>query len=176
MIDSAELRARLEAGIHELEGDIAKLKAAITALDGDIRAKAARKPRRRTPSVPKPEPEPVIVPAGKLLTLLTGSEGITTAELARQTGGAPDQILQMLKELEEAGTAHRSGARRTTRWHGGGQPGKPVRAKAAPRVAKPRKAKSVAASRTTVPEQDSEISQTESEAQIATALDSVVAS
>jgi hypothetical protein len=177
MTDSAELRARLETGIRELEGDIAKLRAAITALGGHAPARTPRKSRGRTRTAPKPEP--VVVPAGKLSTLLSGSDGITTTELARQTGGAPDQVLQMLKELEQAGKARRSGARRTTRWHAGGgspKPAKPARqaAKAAKPAAKAAKAAKPAKPAATKP--DSEASKRESEAQIASALDSVVAS
>jgi hypothetical protein len=44
---------------------------------------------------------------------------MTTAELARQTNGGHEQILSILKELEQAGKAHRSGTRRSTRWHAG---------------------------------------------------------
>ena len=39
--------------------------------------------------------------------------------MARQTNGGHEQILSLLKELEQAGKAHRSGTRRSTRWHAG---------------------------------------------------------
>jgi hypothetical protein len=182
MTDSAELRARLETGIQELEGDIAKLRAAITALDGHAPARTPRKSRGRTRTAPKPEP--VVVPAGKLSTLLSGSDGITTTELARQTGGAPDQVLQMLKELEQAGKARRSGARRTTRWHASGGAPKPAKpaakaakpAKPAAKPAKPAAKPAAKAAKPAATKPDNEASKRESEAQIASALDSVVAS
>ncbi len=58
-----------------------------------------------------------VVPAGKLVTLLGGGDGMTTAELAGQTGGDRQQLLTLLRELEAAGEVRRSGERRNTRWH-----------------------------------------------------------
>jgi len=58
-----------------------------------------------------------VVPAGKLVTLLGTSEGMSTADLADQTGGDRQQLLTLLRELEAAGQVRRSGERRRTRWH-----------------------------------------------------------
>lgn len=121
MAYSAELKQRLEAGIQELEGDIARLRAALATLDGPSAPPGAG-PRRRTqrPAGPAPARRDYdVVPAGKLTSLLSRSDGLSTAELAQQTNGAPDQVLELLKELEQAGRAHRSGVRRSTRWHAG---------------------------------------------------------
>ncbi len=116
MTHSTELRQRLDAGIHELESDIAKLRTAIAALDaaGYGAAPAPRRQPRR--DVPR---QYEVVPAGKLASLLSASDGVTTSELAQRTNGRPDQVLELLKELERAGRAHRSGNRRSTRWHAG---------------------------------------------------------
>ncbi len=173
MTDSAELRARLEAGVQELEADIARLRAAIAALDGDTRGTAGRTRQRRAGRAPGAQP--VVVPAGKLSHLLKRSDGMTTAELSRQTGGAPDQILLMLKQLEEAGQAHRSGERRTTRWHSGGRASAAQRSARQSRAAPPAPDRESPATRP-VAARESQTTRPESEAQIATALDSVVAS
>jgi len=121
MSHSTELRTKLVQAIQELESDLGRLRAALAALDGG------------SPSSPKPPTEPSaprrrsrrrnhgteVVPAGKIESLLAASDGITTAELAGQTNGGHEQILSILKELEQAGKAHRSGTRRSTRWHAG---------------------------------------------------------
>src|SRR6185312_14019828 len=57
------------------------------------------------------------VPAGKLTSLLDGSPGMSTRELARATHGKPDQILALLRELEDHDQIRRTGQRRGTRWH-----------------------------------------------------------
>lgn len=120
MTHSTKLRQRLEAGIQELESDIAKLRAAIAALDGDGTAPAPRRQPRRDVTR-----QYEVVPAGKLASLLSASDGVTTSELAQWTNGRPNQVLELLKELEQAGRAHRSGNRRSTRWHAGTATGAP---------------------------------------------------
>jgi hypothetical protein len=130
MSHTTELRQRLEAGIRELEGDIAHLREAISALDGaDASAPAsppappARRPRR---SAPAHAASYDVVPSGKLVSLLAASAGgLSTSELAQQTNGNPDQVLGLLKELEQAGRTHRTGNRRSTRWHVAPAPGDP---------------------------------------------------
>lgn len=118
---SEDLRSRLVDGIKELEADIERLQAAISALDNGAPVSHAsptptaprRRSRRRT------NQGTVVVPAGKIASLLQSTDGITTAELARQTNGGHEQILSILKELEADGKAHRSGTRRSTKWHAG---------------------------------------------------------
>ena len=118
---SKDLRTRLVDGIAELEADIERLRAAIAVLDdGAAASKPSSKPsapRRR--SRRRSAPATVVVPTGKIASLLKSTDGITTAELARQTNGGHEQILSLLKELEADGKAHRSGTRRSTRWHSG---------------------------------------------------------
>jgi hypothetical protein len=120
MSHTTELRNKLMEGIHELESDLGRLRAALAALDGDSRsskpAAETSAPRRRSR---RRNQGSEIVPAGKIESLLGSTDGITTAELARQTNGGHEQILSILKELEQAGKAYRSGTRRSTRWHAG---------------------------------------------------------
>jgi hypothetical protein len=119
MSHSSELRTKLVQGIQELESDLDRLRAALAALDGgppsSKRAESGA-PRRRSR---RRNHGSEIVPAGKIESLLAASDGITTAELARETNGGHEQILSLLKELEQDGKAHRSGTRRSTRWHAG---------------------------------------------------------
>jgi hypothetical protein len=72
------------------------------------------KPRARR----SPRPRPVeVVPAGKLETLLSASDGLSTTALAERANGGRDQVLTLLRELEAAGRIRRTGQRRATRWH-----------------------------------------------------------
>jgi hypothetical protein len=120
MSHSTELRTKLVQGIQELESDLGRLRAALSALDG---GSSSSKPAAE-PSAPRRRSRrrnqgTEIVPAGKIESLLGSTDGITTAELARQTNGGHEQILSILKELEQEGKAHRTGTRRSTRWHAG---------------------------------------------------------
>ena len=120
MSHSTELRSKLTQGIAELESDLAALRSALVALDKNEPAAkptaGRRRPRRASRSTRVAE----VVPAGKIQSLLRAPDGITTAEIARETNGGHEQILSILKELEQGGKAHRSGTRRSTRWHAGG--------------------------------------------------------
>jgi hypothetical protein len=120
MSHSSELRTKLVQGIQELESDLGRLRAALAALDGGSSssrpAAGSSAPRRRSR---RRNHGSEIIPAGKIESLLEANDGITTAELARQTNGGHEQILSLLKELEQDGKAHRSGTRRSTRWHAG---------------------------------------------------------
>jgi hypothetical protein len=72
-----------------------------------VKAKSSAAPRRAADAVALPA----------LLGLLADSDGLSTRELADQSGGASAQILSLLKEQEAAGEVRRSGSRGTTRWH-----------------------------------------------------------
>lgn len=50
-----------------------------------------------------------VVPAGKLIALLDGSEGLSTAEPANATSGKPNQILTLSRQLEQADQIRRTG-------------------------------------------------------------------
>lgn len=70
------------------------------------RQKAARKPLARKP-----------LTAETAEQLLANSDGMTTAALAERAGAGRDQVLLMLRELEQARRVRRTGQRRATRWH-----------------------------------------------------------
>jgi hypothetical protein len=57
-----------------------------------------------------------VVPAGKLELLLSEGDGLTTAALAQRANGSRDQVLTLLREMEEAGRVRRIGSSRATRW------------------------------------------------------------
>ena len=75
------------------------------------RRRPAANPRKQASVVPA-----VVVPAGKLITTLTASGGLSSVELANATGGAPTQIRELLKHLEQEGQVRRSGHARGLRW------------------------------------------------------------
>jgi hypothetical protein len=125
MTSPDELRTKLEAGLaslikdrEQIDADIASVRKALEALDGKPAALKAR--ARRKPAEP---PAPVeVVPAGKLVGVLKGSDGLSTRELAKNTNGDPAQLLELLKELEAGGQVHRTGSKAATRWHAGSAP------------------------------------------------------
>ena len=58
-----------------------------------------------------------VVSAVKLEGLLAEHGGITSTALAELANGGRDQVLGVLRDLEAAGRARRTGQRRGTRWH-----------------------------------------------------------
>jgi hypothetical protein len=112
---TTDILKNIDRRLGQLQGEITKLEAARTALTNGTRVQVTPKPRaaRRT----RAKTAPQIVPAGKLTTLLAGTEGLTTRELANTTDGEQSQILALLRELEQADQVRRSGQRRGTRWH-----------------------------------------------------------
>jgi hypothetical protein len=105
----------IERRLAEANAEVAHLEGARLALLNGSPSTPARKPpaARRKPATPTYE----VVPAGKLTALLTGTEGMRTAELAKATKGARAQVLALLKEQETAGEVRRTGTRAATRWH-----------------------------------------------------------
>ena len=112
-----ELRDDMTARIELMRADIERMEAAVRELDGELgtaspRTRSVTRARTSAPSTP---PRPVI-PAGKLIDLLSGAQSTSTAELVRETGGDSQQLLTLLKELESDGQLAREGNRRSTRW------------------------------------------------------------
>jgi hypothetical protein len=110
-----QLRERLEAKIAEAEGDIERMKAAVKALGpaGFARASHQASPK----AMAKLADTPAVVPAGKLVAALRGIEGMTTRQLAKETGGDSAAILELLKGLEADDKVSRTGQKAATRWH-----------------------------------------------------------
>jgi len=119
----SDIVANIDRRLVELDAELAQLTSAKAALlDGAAssttpvsRRRSNAKPRR-TPSRPA-KPAFEVVPAGKIIALLGGSDGMSTRELCQASNGEPAQVLALLKEQEGAGQIRRSGSRAATRWH-----------------------------------------------------------
>jgi hypothetical protein len=83
---------------------------ASSAPPGAPRRRARRRPRAKAA-------RREVVPAGKLELLLAETDGLTTSVLAERANGDRDQVLTLLRELEQTGRVRRTGQRRSTRWH-----------------------------------------------------------
>lgn len=105
----------IDQRLSQAKAEMAQLAGARQALINNGRPPADNSRPRRAPR--KTRSSHAIVPAGKLTTLLDGSEGMSTSELAKATNGKPDQILALLRELENENQIRRTGQRRGTRWH-----------------------------------------------------------
>jgi hypothetical protein len=108
--------------VTTIDQRLTQAKAEIAQLDGARQALTtgatpADKPRARRAPRERTRPAYAIVPAGKLTALLDGSPGMSTSELAAATNGKPDQILALLRGLENDNQVRRTGERRGTRWH-----------------------------------------------------------
>ena len=127
-----ELAKTIQNRIDALHGEIATLEAARTQLHANgskpattanrtaparAAANGSTPATRRRPAKPTTTARTEVVPAGKLEAVLAQHDGITTAQLARLTNGQPEQVLTLLREMEAAGQARRTGVRRGTRWH-----------------------------------------------------------
>jgi len=58
-----------------------------------------------------------VLSAAQIERLLSENGGLSTSAVAERANGNRDQILTLLRELEEAGRIRRTGQRRATRWH-----------------------------------------------------------
>lgn len=120
-----DLISSIDSRLRQLHREIEQLGQARAALlngsaqpEPNVEPKPQRKPRARTRRPQKAEAtKPEVVPAGKLLAVLNGSDGHTTAQIAKITNGDANQLLELLKEMEQQGDVKRSGERRATRWH-----------------------------------------------------------
>ena len=106
--------ARIEASRRE----IASLEEARTALIANgAAAEAASQPRPRpAPRSGSTQRRQVLEPEAAERILAAG-HGLTAAELARQSGAGRDQVVKLLRDLEAARRARRTGRGRGTRWH-----------------------------------------------------------
>ncbi len=119
---STQILRSIEERLETLRGQITTLTDAREALANGAtrtpvprtRATTTTRPARRrerskpTEALPAAKVEQILVPS---------SEGLTTRAIATQANAKPDQVLALLRELEAAGKARRSGQRRGTRWH-----------------------------------------------------------
>ena len=126
MLDIHEIIKSIDGRLAEAREEIASLEAALAAFSQQPRDQAAAPAARRRRSGKAAPPrarrrskpaKPEVVPAEKLEVLLRSHGDLSTGELAEQTGGDRQQILTLLRQLEEQGQVRRSGERRNTRWH-----------------------------------------------------------
>jgi hypothetical protein len=110
-----EIVANIDRRLAELETELLQLTSARAALADEAKPAAVSPPRRRASAPAKPAYD--VVPAGKLVALLSDSDGMRTRQLAQASNGDPGQVLALLKEQEDAGEVRRSGTRAATRWH-----------------------------------------------------------
>jgi predicted Rossmann fold nucleotide-binding protein DprA/Smf involved in DNA uptake len=116
----------IKATIGQLTAERDKLDKAIQALqtleDSSGPAPRATAPRatrvrrtRRTAANGASAASKVLTPE-KVVKLVT-TNGVPASEIRAQTGGSPDAVLRVLKQLESDGAVKRTGARRSTKWH-----------------------------------------------------------
>jgi hypothetical protein len=113
---NTDIVTSIDQRLTAAKAEIAQLEGARRALIDGGAVAVTPKPRRTTPRKARRRHNE-IVPAGKLTALLDGSAGMSTSQLAKATNGRPDQILALLRELEQADQIRRTGERRGTRWH-----------------------------------------------------------
>jgi predicted Rossmann fold nucleotide-binding protein DprA/Smf involved in DNA uptake len=117
----------IKATIGQLTAERDKLDKAIQALQAleDSPGPAARAPAPRATRVRRTRRTAATNGAGaasKVLTpekvvKLVTTNGVPASEIRAQTGGSPDAVLRVLKQLESDGAVKRTGARRSTKWH-----------------------------------------------------------
>jgi hypothetical protein len=132
VMTTEEIIQRIDERLQEARAELVTLSAARNALETNgatpsraqrtaskrrsRSAPVSRKPARRRRAA-RSKRAADVVPAGKLEQLLGGSDGLTTAALAKETNADPGQMLPLLRELEAAGRVRRTGQRRGLRWH-----------------------------------------------------------
>ncbi len=123
MSATEDLRQSLQTRLVELEREASLVRNALQALDGSAptssitSASTTPAPKPRTTRTRRQTQPTEVIPSGKLEKLLAKSDGISTANLAKQANAEPDQVLALLRELEATGKVRRTGQRRGTRWH-----------------------------------------------------------
>jgi hypothetical protein len=128
-----EISRFIQSQLKAIDGEIAALQKTLKTLDQNGDTPRRGRDGAAPTDAPAPAPAPSypdrrrrrarakrtteVVPAGKLEQLLSESDGLTTAALASQANGRPDQVRTLLRELEAAGRIRRTGERRGVRWH-----------------------------------------------------------
>jgi DNA-binding CsgD family transcriptional regulator len=115
-----QLIQSIDSRIELLNSEITALEAARSALTtngasaaASLTTQTSAKPRqrRRRTALRKP------LTAEAAEQLLAASDGLTSAALAERAGANRDQVLGLMRELEQAQRVRRTGQRRSTRWH-----------------------------------------------------------
>jgi len=111
-----DIVANIDQRLADLDAELAHLNGAKVALTDIAVGAAAKVPPRRARRT-RTQPAYEVVPAGKIIELLSRSEGMSTRELSQDTNADPAQVLALLKEQENASQVRRTGTRAATRWH-----------------------------------------------------------
>jgi hypothetical protein len=119
-----QVQKLIEQHLDAIEREVTALRRTLATLESDREAPRVRPAKRRIDVAPPTRPRRArraktaeVVPLGKLEQLLGRSRGgLSAAAIAKETNGSPGQIRALLKDLEAAGKARRTGERRGTRW------------------------------------------------------------
>ncbi len=113
-----DLIQSIDARIQAANGEIASLQNARSALvSNDSPLRPSHKRRAKRTVRPKAHSANEVLLADDAERILSENGGLTTAALAGQAGADRNQVLDLLRSLENAGRVRRTGQRRTTRWH-----------------------------------------------------------
>jgi hypothetical protein len=124
-----QLIQSIDGRIQELKIEIAALADARSALVSNGAAPTmSQKPRAKPAARQNPRSRPAkravsrrraskVLLADNAERMLTENDGLTTSALADKAGADRDQVLAVLRDLEQARRVRRTGQRRATRWH-----------------------------------------------------------
>jgi hypothetical protein len=112
-----QLAQSIDGRIRELSREIASLEDARSALIANGSSPSPpRKPRAKPAARRNPARTTKVLLAETAERMLAESDGLTTATVATKAGAGRDQVLALLRDLEQANRVRRSGQRRSTRW------------------------------------------------------------
>jgi hypothetical protein len=118
---ATELAQTIQDRLDGLHREIALLEAARDQLRSDgygsAQSTVSKPPAVRRTRRARRRRSGEVVSAVRLEGLLAEHNGTTSTALAELANGGRDQVLGVLRELEAAGRARRTGQRRGTRWH-----------------------------------------------------------
>ena len=114
-----DLIQSIDHRLEQARQEIGTLEGARKALNNGARTheRASGEPRPTRRRHTRGKQNNQVMLAGQVERLLAESDGLTTAAIAKQGNARIEQVRTLLRELEAAGKARRSGERRGTRWH-----------------------------------------------------------
>ncbi len=113
-----DLIQSIDGRIQQANGEIISLQNARSVLlSDDSRPRPSPKPRAKRTARPKANSATEVLLADNAERILSEDGSLTTAALAKRAGADRDQVLDLLRTLENAGRVRRTGQRRATRWH-----------------------------------------------------------
>jgi hypothetical protein len=113
-----DLIQSIDGRIQRANGEIISLQNARSVLlSDDSRPRPSRKPRAKQTARPKANSATEVLLADNAEQILSEDGGLTTAALAERASADRNQVLDLLRTLENTGRVRRTGQRRATRWH-----------------------------------------------------------